>query len=166
MAQATQSHEQAPAKKPFYKKWWFWLIAVIVVIIIATQAGGSGDGETGATPSTGGVESSAPEAPAEDASPAPADDPLSDDGWTASSISVDAQSFATTITARITNNESGTRSGAFTLTVFSNGEVVTAANGFVNDVEGGSTNTVTFMSTDDLSGVDPATFTYELQNDF
>ncbi|RBY86865.1 hypothetical protein [Blastococcus sp. TF02A-26] len=164
MAQAAQT--QAPAKKPFYKKWWFWLIVVIVVIIIATQSGGSDDGETGATPSTGGVESSAPEAPAEEAAPAPADDPLSDDGWTASSISVDAQSFGTTITARLTNNEGGTRSGAFTLTVFSNGEVVAAANGFVNDVEGGSTQTVQFIATDDLSGVDPATFTYELQNDF
>ena len=45
-------------------------------------------------------------------------------------------------------------------------EVVTAANGFVNDVEGNSTQTVQFVSTDDLSGQDPATFTYELQNDF
>ena len=29
-----------------------------------------------------------------------------------------------------------------------------------------STQTVQFIATDDLSSVDPATFTYELQNDF
>src|SRR4051794_21159344 len=73
-------------KKPIFKRVWFWLLVIVAVIVIAAVAGGGGD----ETPSAPGSQASAPadgwaEAPAA----APADDPLSDGGWTASDIQVE-----------------------------------------------------------------------------
>jgi hypothetical protein len=161
MTQTTDQPTAAP-RKPFYRRAWFWLLVIAAIVIIAVASNSKG-GDSAAP----GAQTSAPAPTGTPVTPsAPADDPLSDGDWTASDIRVDAQSFGTTITARVTNGQSGTRSGLFTLTVFSNGAVVATGHGAANDVEGGSTASVQFLATEDLSSVDPATLTYELQTDF
>jgi hypothetical protein len=165
MTQTTDQPDQPTAapRKPFYRRAWFWLLVIAAIVIIAVASGRGGDKAVQTAPSTGAP---APQAGSSAPAAQPADDPLSDGDWTASDIRVDAQSFGTTITARVTNGQSGTRSGVFTLTVFSNGAVVATGHGAANDVEGGSTASVQFLATEDLSSVDPATLTYELQTDF
>ena len=95
-------------------------------------------------------------------------DPLSDGGWTASDVQVEVTQFGTSITGRITNTDAASRSGIFTLTIFdAAGARIGETQGSVSDVEAGGTATVTFIgmtSTEQLPG-DPATYTYELQND-
>jgi hypothetical protein len=151
-------------KKPIFKKVWFWLLVIVAVIIIATVAN-SGDGETASAPGTAtNAPADGSAAPAE----APADDPLSDGGWTASDIQVERTQFGDSITARVTNTEVQAQTGVFTLTIFGpDGARIGETMGSANDVEPGQTATVTFVgtsSTDSLPG-DPATYTYEFQND-
>jgi hypothetical protein len=158
---STSADRTTSARKPLYKRGWFWLIVAVIVIAAIASSQGSDDGATGATPSTGGPQSSAPAAE----QPA-ADDPLSDDGWTVSDIQIETTAIGPSISGRVTNNEDETRTGVWTLTVFSNGQRVYDAMGSASDVEAGSTATVTFVGTsqDEIAG-DPATFTYELQSD-
>ena len=148
-------------KKPIFKKVWFWLLVIVAVIIIATVANSGDGGETASAPGT------ATTAPA-DGSAAPADDPLSDGGWTASDIQVERTQFGDSITARVTNTETSSRTGIFTLTIFGpDGARIGDVTGSANEVEAGQSSTVTFIgtsSTDSLPG-DPATYTYEFQND-
>jgi len=151
-------------KKPIFKKVWFWLLVIVALTIIATVAG-RGDSETTASaPGTAATADGSAEAPAE----APADDPLSDGGWTASDIQVERTQFGDSITARVTNTEDNAQTGVFTLTVFGpDGARIGETMGSANDVEAGQTATVTFIgstTTDSLPG-DPATYTYEFQND-
>src|SRR4051812_43726040 len=146
-------------KKPIFKKVWFWLLVIVAVIIIATVAGG-GDSETASAPG------SATSAPADGSAEAPADDPLSDGGWTVSDIQVERTQFGDSITARVTNTEDHAQTGVFTLTIFGpDGARIAEAMGSANDVEAGQASTVTFIgssTTDSLPG-DPATYTYEFQ---
>jgi hypothetical protein len=152
-------------KKPIFKRVWFWLLVIVAVTAVYAVAG-SGGSETASAP---GTAASAPaggsaETPAE----APADDPLSDGGWTASDIQVERSQFGDSITARVTNNEDSSRTGVFTLTIFGpDGARIGETMGSANEVEAGQASTVTFIgtsSTDSLPG-DPATYTYEFQND-
>jgi len=153
-------------KKPIFKKVWFWLLVIVAVVIIAKVAGGGGSEDTASAPGTAGTATAdgSAEAPAE----APADDPLSDGGWTASDIQVERTQFGDSITARVTNNEDTARTGVFTLTVFGpDGARIGETMGSANEVEAGQAATVTFVgssTTDALPG-DPATYTYEFQND-
>jgi hypothetical protein len=148
-------------KKPIFKKVWFWLLVIVAVIIIATVANSGDGGETASAPGT------ATTAPA-DGSAAAADDPLSDGGWTVSDIQVERTQFGDSITARVTNTENSSRTGIFTLTIFGpDGARIGDVTGSANGVEAGQASTVTFIgtsSTDSLPG-DPATYTYEFQND-
>ncbi|WP_211202853.1 hypothetical protein [Geodermatophilus dictyosporus] len=160
-----------PPKKSIYKRVWFWLLAGLAVIIIAAAAGGGGDGETSAAdpttptaeqPADSGGSAAEPPAPAPAPAP-PQDDPLEDDGWVLGEVQVET-GLVNSLTARITNNESSTRSAFFTITVLGpDGSLVGSAVGAANDVEAGVTATVTLLSSEDLEG-DPATFTYELQS--
>lgn len=173
---------QAPGRKPIYKRAWFWVavVAALLIIGIAAGQGGDNDGETSATTATGRTgqpaesttASKSSEAPAttapepEPVEPSPAEDPLTDNGWTASDIQVEQSEFGTSITARIKNNEATTRTGIWTLTVFSGGQRIHNATGSASDVEPGQTATVTFIGTTEQLPGDPATYTYELQSDF
>jgi hypothetical protein len=149
-------------KKPIFKKVWFWLLVIVAVIIIAKVAGG-GDSKTASAP--GSADSQSAESTAAEA---PADDPLSDGGWTASDIQVERTQFGDSITARVTNNKDTSRTGVFTLTIFGpDGTRIGKTMGSANEVEPGQASTVTFIgssTTDALPG-DPATWTYEFQND-
>jgi hypothetical protein len=169
----------APPKKPFYKKWWFWVAAVIAVVVIAASAGGKKDDSTDAAASTSSAAAAttttAPtasvavttQAPPPATTQAP-DDPLTDGDWTASDIQVDTSNpYVTTLSARLTNNSSGSLSAIFTMTVFGpDGTRLAQAAGSTNDVEGGTAATVTFLasSSDPLPG-DPSTYSFELQVD-
>ena len=152
--------------KPIYKRVWFWLLAIVAVIAIVAVAGGGGSDTTASAPGTAETapaDGAAGEAPSE----APADDPLSDGGWTASDIQVERSQFGDSITARVTNTEDSSQTGVFTLTVFGpDGTRIGEAMGSANEVEAGQASTVTFLSssTEALPG-DPATWTYEFQND-
>ena len=150
-------------KKPIFKKVWFWLLVIVAVIIIAKVAGG-GDSNSASAP---GAAASAPAEGSAKAS-APADDPLSDGGWTASDIQVERTQFGDSITARVTNDKDTSRTGVFTLTIFGpDGARIGETMGSANDVEPGQAATVTFVgnTTSDALPGDPATYTYEFQND-
>lgn len=146
-------------KKPLLKRPVFWIAAIVVVfLLIAISQCGHDDAPVSASPSTGGPASGSSSAPA-------ADDPLSDGGWGVSDIQIADSQFGTSVTARVTNGRDATRTGLFTLTVFSNGQRIGDFSGSASDVEAGQTSTVTFVgSTEHLDG-DPTTFTYEFQND-
>lgn len=153
-------------KKPFFKKVWFWLLVIVAIAIIAAVAGGGGS-ETASAPGTSEsapADGSTAEAPAAEA-PAE-DDPLSDGGWTASDIQLERTQFGDSITARVTNNEDSAATGIFTLTVFGpDGARIGEVTGSANDVEPGQAATVTFVGTTENLPGDPATYTYEFQND-
>ncbi|WP_142458547.1 hypothetical protein [Geodermatophilus aquaeductus] len=148
-------------KKPIFKKVWFWLLVIVAIAIIATVAGGGG-GESASAPGTSEsapADGSTAEAPAQD-------DPLSDGGWTASDIQLERTQFGDSITARVTNNEDSAATGIFTLTVFGpDGARIGEVTGSANEVEPGQAATVTFIGTTENLPGDPATYTYEFQND-
>lgn len=50
--------------------------------------------------------------------------------------------------------------------MFSNGQRIGDFQGAANDVEAGTTSTVTFIGTTDQLPGDPATYTYEFQSEF
>lgn len=90
---------------------------------------------------------------------------MSDGGWILSDVQADPSQFGTAFTGRVTNTEDQTRTGLFTLTVFSDGQRIYQTSGSANDVEPHQTATVTFVgATEDLPG-DPAGWTYEFQSD-
>lgn len=147
---------EQPKKKSHRGLWVLLIVAAIVVVGIIVSSGGDDSTSVAA-----GIDA----APTSGASPTAQDDPLEDGGWVASDIQVKREQFGTSITARIQNTEDHSRTGVFTLTVFSGGQRIYEAMGSANDVEAGSTATVTFVgTTDDLDG-DVASYTYELQND-
>jgi hypothetical protein len=151
--------------KPIYKRVWFLALLAVVAIAIIASASAGGSDSSGSASGSGTGTGVAVDAPAADAPPA--DDPLSDGGWTAADIQVERSQFGDSITARVTNTEDSAQTGIFTLTVFGpDGTRIGEAMGSANEVEAGQTSTVTFLSssTDSLPG-DPATWTYELQND-
>jgi hypothetical protein len=153
-------------KKPIFKKVWFWLLVIVAVVIIATVTGGGDDETTASAPGT--AESAPADGSAEAPAAAPADDPLSDGGWTASDIQVERTQFGDSITARVTNDKDTSRTGVFTLTIFGpDGARIGETMGSANDVEPGQAATVTFVgnTTSDALPGDPATYTYEFQND-
>lgn len=160
----TDNAQPTVKKKSLFRRPLFWVavVVVLIIIIVASSKGGSGGGTNNAAPSTGGSTTTGTAAPTAQAAQK---DPLTDNNWTASDIRVTTNQFGSTANARIVNHENGTRSGAFTLTVFKDGKSVATFNGFANDVEGGSTATVQFVTTDDL-GNTPEPYTYELQSDF
>jgi hypothetical protein len=73
--------------------------------------------------------------------------------------------MGSSVTARITNTESKSRSGLLQITIFdASGARIGQVAGAANDVAAGSTATVTFIGTTDTFPGDPATYTYELQD--
>jgi hypothetical protein len=162
----------APAKKKsLFKRPLFWVlvIVVLVIVIIASSAGGS-DKPGPASTSTGAPQSSAASAGAVGATSAPAakptDDPFADGGWTASDIQVEKSQFGTSVSARVTNTGDVTKTGVFTITIFSNGQRIADVQGSASDVEPGTASTVKFIGTTQTLPGDPSTYTYEFESDF
>lgn len=175
-------------KKPLYKRVWVWIVGLILVVVLGQAVSGGGDsGAPAAAPAASptveaapSTESSAPaptSAEATTAAPAPtptvaspeeevADD-LSDDEWAASDIQVERSEFGDSVTARVTNNADGPRTGVFTLTIFdASGERIGQTMGSASDVAPGDTDTVTFIGSTEPFPGDPATYSFEFQSDF
>lgn len=160
-------------KKSFFKRPIFWILVIVVIVIIAIIAGNSGgSGNNSANaPSTGAPQSSAAPSSGVGATTSPAapkasDDPFSDGGWKISDIQVQPGQFGTSVTGRVTNQTNATKTGVFTLTIFSNGQRIADVQGSANNVEAGQTSTVTFIGTTQNLPGDPSTYTYEFQSDF
>lgn len=167
--QADPAHH---SRKPIYKRWWFIVGAVLLgTFVAAAIAAGQADPTSSPTaPAEAQIQTApAPITPEQPTPPAAApadDDPLSDGGWAASDIQIEQDQFGTGITAQVTNTEGITRTGVFTLTVFSDGQRIYQANGAANAVEAGQTATVTFIGSTESIGDDPSRFTYQFQSDF
>lgn len=67
--------------------------------------------------------------------------------------------------ARITNENSTTKTAGFTVTVFRDGRIIATLSGSVSRLEPGATNTVQFVSTDDFSD-GPITTTFQTDSSF
>lgn len=144
-----------------HRQWWFWLLvwaAMIAMVLVTAGCGTENSVEDGAA-ATGPSAS-----PPQSAPPRPGENQLADGGWQASDIRVEQTQFGLSITARVTNTQSSTRTGLFTLTLFKDGATVATASGAANDVEPGQTATVTFVSSDNLTGGTEG-LTYQFQSD-
>lgn len=167
----TQLPAPAPVqKKSFFKRPIFWILVIIVIVIIAaaSSCNGGNSPTSNAAPSTGSPQSSSAAPSSSSASPAvpSTDDPFLDGGWKISDIQVQPGQFGTSISGRVTNQTNATKTGVFTLTIFSNGKRIADVQGSANDVEAGQTATVTFIGTTQNLPGDPATYTYDFQSDF
>lgn len=93
--------------------------------------------------------------------PAPAPAQSRDKGFAIADLQVRAEGFGDPPdwegVARITNENSTTRSANFTVTVFRNNSVIATLRGTVSDLAPGATNTVDLFSTDDWSAGDYTT---------
>lgn len=90
--------------------------------------------------------------------PAPAPAQSRDKGFAISDVQVRSDGFGDTpdweAVARITNENTTSKTATFTLTVLRNNSVVATLRASVNDLAAGATNTVTFSSTDDYTAGD------------
>lgn len=92
--------------------------------------------------------------------PPPATGPVqsTDKGWSISDLQLFVDSLGDWDgRARITNGNSTTKTGTFTVTVFRNGTVIAVLRGSASDVAPGNTYTVELVSTDDWSAGDYTT---------
>lgn len=167
-----------PPKKSLFTRWWF-LAAIgallIVVVAVVATAGGTPDTDTAAGSASTEASQPAADEPADDTAasvptplptseaPIPAEDALSDGGWTVESIQLDESLGNFSGTMRVINTDTTTRTGFFTLTMLLDGAVVGTALGVANDVEPGSTATVQLLSSDPFVTGD---LTYEFQTEF
>lgn len=169
-----------PPKKSPFTRWWFLAALGVLLIVVVAVIATSGDTADNTTDSGGGdlipeVGQSAADTPADDTAastptppatteaPIPADDVLSDGGWTVDSIQLSESLGNFSGTMRVTNTDTTTRTGFFTLTMLLDGAVVGTAIGVANDVEPGSTGTVQLLSSDPFVTGD---LTYEFQTEF
>lgn len=87
--------------------------------------------------------------------PAPAPAQSRDKGFAISDLHVRSDGFGDSPdwegVARITNENTTTKTALFTVTVFRNGSVIATLQGSVSDLAAGATNTVQLISTDDWS---------------
>ena len=148
------------------------LLAIILSIAISSAFASSVNDAINDAPSlpadvsASGAGDSTDNGQSSSAQPATASDPLSDGGFTASDIQVEDGSLGTSITARVTNTDTTSRSGLFTLTIFdADKNRIGETQGSVNELEAGQTATVTFIGTTDELPGDPATYSYQLQTD-
>jgi hypothetical protein len=130
-------------------RWWLWLLLAVLALVIAAAVVGNRTDIAG-LPAASTASSPLPAIPT--------DDPREDDDWVLGDVQINPSWGA--LTARILNQTAATRSTYFTVTVLSDGHLVGAFSGALNDIEPGATATATLIGT-----YRPASenYTYELQ---
>lgn len=145
-------------------------LLLLIIVVSAASGGGSAPDTSTSAGDSALTNDNAAEAPAESKAPAapaapPANDGKpSDDGWVVESYQIKDNGIGSfQIDARVTNTENSTRSGAFTFTIFKDGQQIATLNAFANDVEAGKTQTLTGITNDKYV---PGPYTIDFQNDF
>jgi hypothetical protein len=130
-------------------RWGLWLLAAIVVVLTVAAVAA----HRTAIPSFSKSLAASPTAAI------PKDDPREDDGWVLGDVQLNPSWSA--MTARIANQTQSIRSTYFTVTVLSDGHLVGAFSGALNDIEPGATATATLIGP--KIPADTTNYTYELQ---